>query len=107
MWRRDSEIFTAASTGGREQLLGRGEQPWIASSAKGPVIVWTAGREGDLLVLSPPSKQPQKLSGAARDPMVSSATNGEGPVIACWESKLNGQTAIFAARVDIGKAKAK
>ncbi|MDB5342034.1 MAG: BNR/Asp-box repeat protein [Schlesneria sp.] len=107
VWRRDSEIFTAASTGGREQLLGRGEQPWIASSTKGPVIVWTAGREGDLLVLSPASKQPQKLSGAARDPMVTSAPNGEGPVIACWESKLNGQTAIFAARVDIGKAKTK
>ena len=107
VWRRDSEIFTAASTGGREQLLGRGEQPWIASSAKGPVIVWTAGREGDLLALTPASKQPQKLSGAARDPMVSSATSGEGPVIACWESKLNGQTAIFAARVDIGKSKTK
>lgn len=105
VWRRDSEIFMASSTGGREQLLGRGEQPWIASSAKGPVIIWTAGREGDLLILSPASKQPLKLTGGARDPMVSSATDGEGPVVACWESKLNGQAAIFAARVEVGNAK--
>ena len=105
VWRRNGEVFSAASTGGREQLLGRGEQPWITSSASGPVIVWTASREGDLLVQSPANKQPQKLAGAARDPMVSSAANGEGPVIACWESKLNGQPVVLAARIDVGKSK--
>jgi hypothetical protein len=107
VWRRNGEIYSAASTGGREQLLGRGEQPWIASSSNGPVIVWTTGREGDLLVQSPASKQPQKLAGAARDPMVSSATNGEGPVIACWESKLNGQPVVLATRIDVGKPKSR
>ena len=107
VWRRNGEVYSAASTGGREQLLGRGEQPWITSSASGPVIVWTASREGDLLVQSPASKQPQKLAGAARDPMVSSAANGEGPVIACWESKLNGQPVVLAARIDVGKAKSR
>lgn len=105
-WRRNGEVYTA-STGGREQLLGQGEQPWIASTATGPVIVWTAGREGDLIVLSPASKQPQKLAGSARDPMVSSASNGKGPVIACWESKINGQPAVLAARIDLGKSKAR
>lgn len=107
VWRRSGEVYSATSTGGREQLLGRGEQPWIASSASGPVIVWTTGREGDLLVQSPASKQPQKLAGAARDPMVSSASNGEGPVITCWESKLNGQPVVLAARIDVGKAKSR
>ena len=106
VWRRDGEIFTA-STGGREQLLGRGEQPWITYSASGPVIVWTTGREGDLLVQSPAFKQPKKLAGAARDPMVSSAANGEGPVIVCWESKLNGQSVVLAASVDVGKSKSR
>ena len=107
VWRRNGEVYSASSTGGREQLLGRGEQPWIASSASGPVIVWTASREGDLFVQSPASKQPQKLAGAARDPMVSSAANGEGPVIACWESKLNGQPVVLAARIDVGKTKSR
>lgn len=107
VWRRNGEVFSAASTGGREQLLGRGEQPWITSSVSGPVIVWTAGREGDLLVQSSAAKQPQKLARAARDPTVSSAANGEGPVIACWESKLNGQPVVLAARIDVGKAKSR
>ena len=107
VWRRNGEVFSAASTGGREQLLGRGEQPWVASSANGPVIVWTAGREGDLLVQGPASKQPQKLGGAARDPMIASATNGNGPVVACWESKRDGQPVVMAARIDVGKPKAR
>lgn len=107
VWRRNGEVYSAASTGGREQLLGRGEQPWITSSPDGPVIIWTTGREGDLLVQSPASKQPQKLAGAARDPMVSSATNGEGPVIACWESKINGQPVVLATRIDVGKPKSR
>lgn len=107
VWRRNGEVYSAASTGGREQLLGRGEQPWITSSASGPVIVWTASREGDLFVQSPASKQPQKLAGTARDPMVSSAANGEGPVIACWESKLNGQTVVLATRIEVGKSKSR
>ena len=57
---------------------------------------------------SPRSKLPQKLAAAAaRDPMVSSAANGEGPVIACWESKLNGQPVVLAARIDVGKPKSR
>ena len=90
-------------------MLGRGEQSWATSSASGPVIVWAASREGDLLVQSPRSKLPQKLAAAAaaRDPMVSSAANGEGPVIACWESKLNGQPVVLAARIDVGKPKSR
>lgn len=103
VWRRNGEIFSAASTGGREQLLGQGEQPWITFSANGPVIVWTATRDGDLLVQSPASNQPQKLAAAARDPMVISAANGEGAVIVCWESRLKGSIGVMAARIDISK----
>lgn len=78
---------------------------WVVLLLAIPVVVWTAGREGDLLVPSATSNLPQKLAEAARDPMVSSAANGEGPVIACEESKLNGQPAVLAARVEIGKTK--
>jgi len=104
VWRRNGEIFSAASTGGRELSLGRGEQPWVTSSANGPVVVWTARREGDLLVQSPASMQPQKLSGTARDPMIASAANGTGPVLACWESKHDGKMVVMAARIDTNKA---
>lgn len=103
VWRRDGNVYKAAGDGSPEVLLGKGQQPWIAASSKGSVIVWTVGREGDLLLQSPVLGQPQKLAGAARDPMISTASNGEGPVIACWESKLNGDPVVLAARIEMVK----
>lgn len=101
VWRREGEAFTVSNANSKEQSLGRGAQPWVASTENGPVIVWTAAREGDLLVQVPGSKQPRKVASAARDPMVASGINGRGPVIACWESKRNGQSEVFVARVVI------
>ncbi len=103
VWRRDGNVYTAAGDGSPEILLGPGQQPWIAGTAKGSIIVWTVSREGDLLVQSPVSGQPQKLAGAARDPMIASSSNGEGPVVACWESKLNGDPVVLAARIQMVK----
>jgi len=103
VWRRDGNVYKAAGDGSPEVLLGKGQQPWIAASSKGSVIVWTAGREGDLLVQNSVSGQPQKLAEAARDPMIAAASNGTGPVIACWESKLNGDPVVLAARIDVVK----
>lgn len=100
VWRRNGDVYSASSSGGREVMLGRGEQPWIAASIAGPVIVWTTGPEGELLVLGPTSKPPKRLWGTARDPMVSSAANGSGPVVVCWESRLNGQPVVQAVRID-------
>jgi len=105
VWRRDKQVFHASSAGGKEQLLGTGEQPWVASGPRGPVIVWTSAREGDLWLQSADSRQPQKLAGAAGFPMVASANNGNGLVIACWESNRNGQMAVMSMRVDAPRAK--
>ena len=107
VWRRNGEIFSASSTGGKEWLLGPGEQPWIAASANGPVIVWTERRDGDLWVQSAGTRQPQKLDAAARDPMVTSSAGGDGPVIACWESKRDGQAVVLATRIDASKPKSR
>lgn len=103
VWRRNGEIYTSAGTGEREQLLGRGEQPWVTGSANGPVVVWTTGREGDLIVLGAGNREPKKLASKARDPVVSSAA--EGPVIACWESKAGGQPVVVVTRIDVDKPK--
>jgi len=104
VWRRDGDVYTAAGDGSPEVLLGRGQQPWIAGTAKGSVIVWTVGREGDLLVQSSVSGKPQKISGAARDPMIAGSFSGEGPVIACWESKVNGEPVVLACRIALAAA---
>ncbi len=103
VWRRDGNVYKAAGDGSPEVLLGKGQQPWIAASSKGSVIVWTVGREGDLLVQNSVSGQPQKLAEAARDPMIAAASNGSGPVIACWESEHNGDPVVLAARIDVVK----
>lgn len=101
VWRRDGNVYTATGDGSPETLLGKGQQPWIAATSKGSVIVWTVGREGDLLLQSPVSGQPQKLAEAARDPMITAASNHTGPVIACWESRLNGDASVLVARIDV------
>jgi hypothetical protein len=103
VWRRDGNVYTTTGDGSPEVLLGKGQQPWIAGTSKGSVIVWTVGREGDLLVQSSVSGQPQKLAEAARDPMITAASNGKGPVIACWESKFNGESVVLAARTEVVK----
>lgn len=103
VWRRDGNVYAAAGDGSPEVLLGPGQQPWIAGTSEGSIIVWTVGREGDLLVQSPVSVKPQKLAGAARDPMITTSSNGAGPVIACWESKLNSDSVVFAARIEVVK----
>ncbi len=101
VWRRDENVYTASGNGSPEILLGPGQQPWIAATAKGLVVVWTVGREGDLLVQNSVSGQPQKLDGAARDPMIASSSSGEGPAIVCWESKVNGEPAVLACRIGV------
>jgi len=101
VWRRDGNVYAAAGDGSPEILLGPGQQPWIAGTAQGSAIVWTVGREGDLLVQTTSSGKSQKLAGAARDPVIASSPNGDGPVIACWESKLNGDSSVLAAQITL------
>lgn len=101
VWRRDGNVFAAAGDGSPEILLGPGQQPWIAGTSQGSAIVWTAGREGDLLVHSTATAKSLKLADAARDPVIASSAKGDGPVIACWESKLNGKSSVMAARITV------
>ena len=101
VWRREGNVYKAAGDGSPEVLLGAGQQPWIAGTTQGAVIVWTVGREGDLMVQNSGAGRPHKLAEAARDPMVSTAGSGTGPAIVCWESKVNGIPAVLAARVSV------
>jgi hypothetical protein len=98
VWRRDKEIFSAV--GAREQLLGRGEQPWVAATSAGPVIAWTTERDGDLLCQTPDAKKPEKIAEAARDPMLAVAVNGSGAAVLCWESKRDKEASIMVKILD-------
>lgn len=101
VWRRDGNIYRASGDGSPEVRLGSGEQPWMTGTLKGSVIVWTIGRDGDLLLKHDAASKPEKLAGGARDPMITCASNGKGPVIVCWESKTGGRHVVMAVRVDV------
>lgn len=107
VWRRNGEIYASNGAGGKERMLGRGEQPWVTSSADGPVILWTSGREGELWLNTAAARQPQKLASLARDPMVTSAVTGDGPVVACWESSRDGQSVVVASVIESTKPKSR
>jgi hypothetical protein len=99
-WRRDRQVYLARVDGSQEQLLGPGEQPWIATTAAGPVVVWTGAREGELWLKEPGATPPQKLATQAAFPMLAAAPQGRGPVVVCWEGSRNGQQALFVKSID-------
>lgn len=99
-WRRGGLVYATSKGDPSEALLVKGEQPWLASTAKGALAVWTKSREGELFVSSLSEPQPRSLASNARDPMIASSASHVGPVIVCWESKDGDVTRIMASRVD-------
>lgn len=102
VWRRDGNIYMTAKSL-PEDLLGRGQQPWVAATANGTCIVWTSEREGDLMLRAPSSPHAKKIGENARDPMVVSSANGKGSVVCCWEAKAGGDTKIIVQQIDAGE----
>lgn len=87
VWRRDKSLFLSTSASNEEQLLGPGEQPWIAATKKGPYIVWLSRRGEQANLLLPGSKTLAKLGMRAGDPVIAANPQGTGPVVAAWESR--------------------
>gem|GEM_PF-6256697 len=76
VWRRDGNIYMTAKSL-PEDLLGRGQQPWIAATANGTCIVWTSEREGDLMLPAPSSQHAKNWRKRPRP---------DGCLISEWES---------------------
>lgn len=93
-WRRERNVIATFGDDGTEVQLGDGEQPWIASTAKGCVVAWIRGRSGELLVHREGDARPTVLSSTANDPVVAAAPNGSNAVVA-WEGMANGRPAVF------------
>lgn len=104
VWRRDNQIYSTTGIDETEVLLGSGQQPWIAANKSGSFIVWTSGREGDLMFVSPSSRTSQTLAKNSRDPMVVTSKQS-GAAFCCWESKQAGTISICVQRLDIAGEK--
>lgn len=98
VWRREKQIFRTG-TGAAEERLGPGEQPWAAGTPDGAYLAWVSKRPGDLWLLRPDAKAPQKLASSANDPALAAPLGKSGPVVAVWESGNRRNTKIHAAVV--------
>lgn len=98
VWRRDKMVFLTVEGKHQEQLLGEGEQPWVASTESGPFVVWLKKRGEVAYLLKPESPSAIELVSRASDPVVAAAPNGRGPVVAAWETR-DGQNFSVSCQV--------
>lgn len=86
-WRRDKMVFLTIEGENEERNLGVGEQPWIAATEAGPVVVWLKRRGDIAYLLMPESTSPIELVKHGFDPVIAAAPKGRGPVVAAWETR--------------------
>jgi len=94
-YRQKDQLFL--SDGRNETALGRGEQPTIACLKKQPLVLWTKGRVGELMLRSGDTP-PRRLSSDARDPVIAGAASGMF-ALAAWEAVTDTGTEIRVLRL--------
>jgi hypothetical protein len=86
-WRREQRVYSTMEDPSQEQLVGEGEQPWLAATDEGPFLIWLKKRGGTAFLRTPQSPHPIELAQNAADPVIATGPNGHGPVVAVWESR--------------------
>jgi hypothetical protein len=93
-WRRDKSVYLSRVSGNEELLVGSGQQPWIAATQEGPIVVWISKRVGELMLLAPGQHSPTALDSGAFEPVVAARPDGSGPVVASWQSQEGDDSVI-------------
>ncbi len=99
IWRRGREIFLATNDGTDEQLVGVGEQPWIASTANGPVAIWSTRKDGELKLKSAYYTEVQSITQNARDAVIVTEPVLGKAAYVFWEQNENGRSSVFAKSI--------
>jgi hypothetical protein len=102
IWRRDKQLFRCVP-GQAETSLGEGAQGWAATSPDGIYLIWTTGRTGRVLALTPNSDSPIELAEHGSHAVVAASPTGKGPVIATWEHAGEGPDRIRAIVLHAGR----
>lgn len=94
-WRRGNAVYLSDGGEGEEVLIGDGEQPWVAGTAKGPALAWVTSRGGTLLFRGPGEELAVPLADHAADPAL--ATGGESgvPLVVVWEHRDAGTVRVM------------
>jgi hypothetical protein len=101
VWRRGREIFAATNDGSDEQLLGMGEQPWIADTKDGPVAVWSTRRDGELQLKRISGKEVRAIASNARDAVIVAEPVHGTSVFVFWEKNEKNRSSVLAKVVEI------
>jgi hypothetical protein len=101
VWRRDKSIYLFGAGSSQELELGRGEQPWLTASSKGPIAVWLRKRGESLLFRLPNAKRPIELSTAAVDPVIAAGGPKNDIVVAAWEEESEDAKKIVCQRIEL------
>lgn len=103
IWRRGREIFLATNDGTDEQLIGVGEQPWIASTANGPVTIWSTRKDGELKMKSTDNTEAQSITANARDAVIVAEPVSGKAAYVFWEQNENGRSSVYAKTIPLIK----
>lgn len=102
VWRRGREIFMATSEEPDELLIGLGEQPWIASTKDGPIVVWSRSRGGELLLKCVSDERVNSIAANARDAIIVAEPIQGKTAFVFWEQIESDRSTIFAKAIEIG-----
>lgn len=103
IWRRDKTVYYFGTGSSQEMELAPGEQPWLAASSKGLIIVWLRKRGESLVLGQPGAAIPMELSKAAGDPIVASGGPKNEIVVAAWEDSGGGDKKIVCQRIELAR----
>jgi hypothetical protein len=103
IWRRGREILLATNDGTDEQLVGVGEQPWIASTANGPVAIWSTRKDGELKMKIADNTEAQTITANARDAVIVAEPKSGKAAYVFWEQNENGRSSVFAKTIPLAK----
>jgi hypothetical protein len=101
VWRRDKTVYFCESGSANEVELGPGEQPWITTSAKGPMAVWVRKRGQSLMLWDFSTHKSIEFAKAAGDPVIASGGPMNDVVLAAWEDNSGHAQRIVCQRIEL------
>jgi hypothetical protein len=106
VWRRDHTVYFHTAGSAKEVEIGHGEQPWVADSPAGPIVVWLTRRQQSLMLQEMRGNKRVELAKGAVDPVIASGGPRGEQVAVAWEDHSHGRR-ILCRMMEVATAKRK